>query len=144
MGDEQPVVKVKQKAKLQFGNARVSGFKDAKKETEKKRPVEKQEAKTEEPQSKMSKQDRKDKGLQKLRERESEGTREILVQAAKTSQLSVPMSKRVRAEYVVCGSAFSEKFQYKYLLALTDTGSQKSKMRTIPFGGRKIQVSELL
>eukprot|EP00435_Cladocopium_sp_Y103_P044903 s1355_g12.t1 len=124
-----PVVKVKQRARLVFGEGEVSGCKQVKKDKQNKQPEPSKESKPEKGKQ-QSKEDRKSKGAEKLKEKDSVATREVLVQRAKSSNLSIPMSKLVRAEYVVSGA---DKFYFKYMLALTDTGTQKSKMRTIPF-----------
>ena len=76
--------------------------------------------------------DRRAAGQPKLKESQSHAGREVLVTAAIDSKLSVPMSKTVRAEYILVGDGLAITAFLKYLLSLMDTGTQKSNMRSIP------------
>ena len=76
--------------------------------------------------------DGRDAGQPKLKESESHAGHEVLVTAAIDSKRSVPMSKIVRAEYILVGDGLANKAFLKYLLSLMDTGTQKNNMRSIP------------
>ena len=102
-------VRIKQKAKFVFGKGKVAGYKTVTKDKPPKDSKPKDEQMPKGSDTATAKQNRKDKGTEKLKERESVGTREILVQCANHSW---NRSAHMRWQCMQCSGTNGEHAEY--------------------------------